>query len=151
MKDLTLTAGGLLKNLGYFPAFFLGLSPESYVILGIFMLADLVLGITRSVVLHGPSSIKSYKLTAGTISKLLVLSVPLIVVWAGRGANMDFTFLGQWAVGALVLSQTYSMLGHINAIRLGQDTAEWDAVSVVMAKIRAMLEVALVDGHNKEK
>ena len=151
MKEGAITTGVFLKNAAYFPAFLLGLSHESYMILSVFMLADLILGISRSVILHGPQSIKSYKLTAGIVSKILVLCVPLILVWAGRGAGMDFTFLGQWAVGALVLSQAYSMLGHINAIRLGEEVAEWDAVSVIMQKLRKALEAVLVDGHNAEK
>lgn len=141
----------LIKNMGYIPAFLIGLSTESYMILTVFMFADLVLGILRSTLLHGFTSIKSYKLTAGLISKLLVLAVPLIVVWAGRGASFDFTWLGQWSIGVLVLSQAYSMLGHINAIRTGQDTSEADGVSWVIRRLRSILEGIIIDGHNKEK
>lgn len=140
-----------IKNLGYIPALLIGLSPESYMILTVFMLADLALGITRSVLLNGWQSIKSYKLTAGLISKLLVLSVPLIVVWAGRGSGFDLKLLGQWSIGILVLSQAYSMLGHINAIRTGQDRTEFDGVSWLIRKLRTTLEALIIDGHNKEK
>lgn len=146
-----MSAGEVIKNLFYIPAFLLGLSPESYFILSVFMLVDLLLGITRSVVLHGWQSIKSYKLTAGVISKLVVLTVPLIVVWAGRGSGIDLTFLGQWSIGVLVLSQAYSMLGHINAIREGEEKTEWDAVSFLLKKIRGILENILVDSHNDKK
>lgn len=147
----TLTSGVFFKNLAYIPALLLGLSTESYMILTFFMALDFVLGITRAAFFGGPRAIKSYKLAAGVLSKFLVLSVPLIMVWGGRGAGIDFTMLGQWGIGALILSQLYSILGHINAIRLGEDRAEWDAVSVVMSKFRTALEAVLIDSHSKEK
>lgn len=145
------TFAAVLKNLAYIPALLIGLDGQSYFILTIFMFADLVFGISRTLILHGGQSFKSYKLTAGIVSKLLVLSVPLIVVWAGRGAGFDLTLLGQWAIGVLVLSQAYSMLGHINAIRLGQEASEWDAVSWLLQRLRLGLEVLIKDGHNEEK
>lgn len=145
------TTGVIIKNAAYIPALLLGIAPESYAILTVFMLIDIMLGVTRSVVLHGAKSIKSYKLTAGLISKMLVLIVPLILVWAGRGAGFDFTMLGQWAVGILVLSQAYSMLGHIHAIQQREESTEWDAVAAIQARLRAALEALLVDSHNKEQ
>lgn len=141
----------MLKNALYLPSFLIGLSPESYLILAVFMGIDLFFGLVRTATLHGMNSIKSYKFTAGIISKLMVLTVPLIMVWAGRGAGFDFTFLGQWAIGALVLSQAYSILGHVNAIRLGEERTEWDAVSFILRKLRTGLEAMLIDAHNKEK
>ena len=145
------TAWVWIKNILYGPAVLIGLSTESYMILTVFMAADLVLGVTRAIYIGGGQAFKSYKLTAGVVSKLLVLAVPLIVVWAGRGAGVDLTMLGQGAIGILVLSQAYSMLGHINAIRSKEDKSEWDAVSFLLRKFRTMLEQLIIDGHNKEK
>lgn len=147
----TVTNGAILKNFGYIPALLIGLSPEAYAILGVFMLADLALGISRTLLLHGGHSFKSYKLTAGLVSKLVVMAVPLIVVWAGRGAGVDLTLVGQWSVGILVLSQAYSMLGHINAIRVGEERTEWDGVSWLLKRLRGGFEAMIIDGHNKEK
>lgn len=139
-----------MKNLAYIPAFLIGLSPESYVILTVFMGIDFVLGILRAITLGGMQAFKSYKLAAGVLSKLLVLSVPLILAWGGRGSGMDFTMLAQWGIGALTLSQLYSILGHINAIRAGEDRSEWDAVSWIMGRLRRTLEQILMDSHSKE-
>lgn len=140
-----------MKEIAYIPAAFLGLSPESYAILSVFMFADFLLGVLRTVILHGPSSFKSYKLISGLVAKLLVLSTPLIVVWAGEGAGIPLLFVAQWSVGVLVLAQAYSILGHINAIRTGQDTTEWDGVAWVMSGLRNVLETVLTDGHSKEQ
>lgn len=151
MADTHVSTWVIIKNAAYIPALLLGLSSESYAILTAFMFIDLILGVMRSVVLHGPKSIKSYKLTAGLISKILVLSVPLILVWAGKGAGFDFTLMGQWAVGILVLSQAYSMLGHIHAIQRREEQTEWDAVAAIQRRLRGALEALLVDSHNKEE
>jgi hypothetical protein len=151
MEPVTSTGGWMiLKNLGYtIPALLIGLSPESYMILTVFMGVDFMFGIMRAVALGGWSTFKSYKLVAGVLSKFTVLIVPLILVWAGRGAGFDFTLLGQWGIGALVIAQTYSILGHINAMRLGEDRSEWDAVSWVLRTLRGVMERLLVDNHTK--
>lgn len=148
-----LTISVFIKNAAYIPAAFLlaGVNTESYAILTAFMAADLLLGIIRTLVLNGGTSFKSYKLAAGVLSKCLVTSVPLIVVWAGRGAGISLVFLAQWSVGALILSQAYSMLGHVNAIRLGQDVKEWDAVGVILGALKRSFEALLRDSHSKEE
>lgn len=141
----------IMREAAYIPAALLGLSPKTYGILAVFMVADFLLGILRTILLHGPRSFKSYKLVSGLVSKLLVLCTPLLVVWAGEGAGIPLLFIAQWSVGVLVLAQAYSILGHINAIRTGQDTTEWDAVAWIMANLRNTLERVLTDGHSKEQ
>lgn len=139
----------IMKEGAYIPAALLGLSSETYAILAVFMFADFILGVLRTVLLHGPRSFKSYKLVSGLISKLLVLATPLLVVWAGEGAGIPLLFIAQWSVGVLVLAQAYSILGHINAIRTNTDTTEWDAVAWIMGALRNILETVLTDGHSK--
>lgn len=151
MQTESITWGVFLKNVAYAPAILLGLSSESYMILTVLMLVDLVVGVIRAVVIGGGRAFKSYKLASGLLSKFLVLCIPLLLVWAGRGAGMDFTMLGQWGIGVLVLSQVYSTLGHINAIRLKEDTTEWDAIGAIQKRLRNVIEALIVDGHSKEK
>lgn len=150
MNPEPITTSVMLKNVAYIPAVLLGLSPESYLILTVFMIIDFFFGIMRAVTLNGMQALKSYKMAAGVLSKFMALTVPLILVWAGRGSGFDFTLLGQWGIGALVLAQAYSILGHVNAIRSGQDKTEWDAVSWILSSLRAILEQVLKDGHSKE-
>lgn len=151
MQTESFTTAALLKNSAYVPAVLIGLSPESYMILTVFMIVDLFVGVIRAVILGGGKAFKSYKLASGILSKILVLCIPLLLVWAGRGAGFDFTVMGQWAVGVLVLSNAYSILGHINAIRLKEDRSEWDAIGAIQKRLRKGLEVMLIDGHSKEK
>lgn len=148
--EATLTMGVVLKNLMYFPAFFIGLSPESYAILGIFMTGDLVFGLIHAGFVNGVGSIRSSRLIAGVISKLVVLTVPLIVVWAGRGAGIPLVWLGQWAIGVLILAQAYSMIGHVNSIRMGKDTLESDAISAILKQVRVVFEALLQNSHGSD-
>ena len=141
----------VVKEAAYIPAALLGIAPDTYAILAVFMFADFLLGIARTVLLHGPSSFKSYKLISGLVSKLLVLCTPLMVVWAGRGAGIPLLFVAQWSIGVMVLAQAYSIMGHINAIRTGKDTTEWDAMGWIQQSLRDILETVIIDGHSKEK
>lgn len=148
----TITTWAIVKNFLYIPAaFFLaGLNSESYVILTFFMVLDFFLGIARAGYINGGASIKSYKMIAGFVTKILVTCVPLVVVWAGRGAMIDLRFLAQWSVGILILSQAYSVLGHINAIRVGKDIAEFDMVSALLANLRGIFENIIKGNHYKK-
>lgn len=152
-KTTAATTGiAFLKNLLYIPAAFLmGVDQTSYEILGLFMVLDLVLGVTHAGIVGGVKAIRSQRLIAGVISKLTVMAVPLIVVWAGRGAGIDLLFLAQWSVGILVLAQAYSVLGHINSIRMGRDEAEGDIISYLMQSMRVVAEQFLMQAHPTPK
>lgn len=130
----------ILKNLGYIPAFLLGLSAESYLILAVLMLVDTLFGVIRVGVIYGGRQIKSYRLIAGMLSKLTVISLPILLVWAGRGAGLDLTKIAQATLGVLVLAELYSIVGSIYAIRIRKDVPEWDAVSWVIRRVQLMIE-----------
>lgn len=134
--------------MAYILAFIAGIDLHTYIILAAFMLADLVLGVSRVGMIHGGNAIKSYKLISGICSKMLVLCIPLVVVWAGKGANIDLLFLAQGALGMLVLGEAYSILGNINSIRLGRDMAEFDVVSSILGSVQNLFEAILQTPHN---
>lgn len=138
--DLHITTTSFLKNLGYIPAIFVGLSLESYAILAVLMVIDTLFGITRVAVIYGGRHIKSYKLIAGLLSKLTVLTIPLLMVWAGRGAGLDLLFVAQGTLGVLVLAEFYSILGSVYAIRVRRDVAEFDAVAAVIRTVQRLIE-----------
>jgi phage-related holin len=145
----TATTTVTMKNLGYVAAFLAGLELRSFLILAVFMAVDLALGTIRSGVVHGWSSVKSYKFIAGITSKLLVLIVPLVVVWAGRGAGVDLLFLAKGALAMLVLGEAYSILGNINSIRLGQDIVEFDVISSILCTVQKVIERLLAANRDK--
>ena len=128
----TVTGTTLLKNSAYIPAFLLGLSVEALTILAVFMVLDTFLGIARSITLHGSNTFTSRVLTHGLISKLLILFIPIILVWTGRGVGFDFHSIASGTISVLVLSEAYSIFGHIQSIRTREDVKEFDAVSMVL-------------------
>lgn len=138
----------ITKNLAYIPAFLLGLSTESYAILGAFMAIDMLLGITRVYTIHGGIHIKSYKAKAGVISKLTILAIPLLIVYLGKGVGLNLLPLAQWAIGAFLLAEFYSIVSNIYSIRLGKDIEEFDAVSFILKKLQKIIERLLLESSS---
>ncbi len=136
-----------IKNLLYVPAFLIGLSPEGYAILATLMCIDTLTGMVRSYVVHGGTSIKSYKLGIGVLSKLCIIGVPLLVVWAGRGSGIDLLVIARGALSMLVLSETYSILGNLQSIKQRKDVMEFDAVNFILKRMRSALEALIKDQH----
>lgn len=137
-----------MKNLAYIPAILLGLSQESYVILAVFMCIDTVLGIARVYVVHGGQYIRSYKMTAGIISKLCILLVPLLIAYMGKGMGLNMLWLAQWSLGALLLAQFYSIIANIYSIRVSRDIEEFDAMSWVLRRIQKIIEKLLLESSS---
>lgn len=151
MAIATTTAGGFgIKNLMYIPAFFLGLSMQSFGVLAAFMMIDVITGLVRAYTVHGGRSIKSYRLGAGILSKLCIILVPLLVVWGGEGAHIDLLLVGQGALSVLILAELYSILGNIQSIRLRKDVMEFDAVNFIVLKLRDYLESIIKKEHENK-
>ena len=137
----------IVKNLGYIPAMLLGLSSESYTILAAFMLIDTITGVARAGVLGGWRSVTSFKFTSGIVSKAVVIIVPLLLVWAGRGAGLDLLPVASAALGILILAQLYSVLGNIYSIHVRRDVHEFDVVELILRQVRIIVERILVDSN----
>lgn len=148
-NTLTTHSNVLMKNLGYIPAFIigLGLNYDAFMILACLMCVDTVLGVARSAALHGGVSIRSTILGHGVISKALIFFVPIMLVYTGRGSGMNLAPVAIGLVTMLVLSETYSILGHIQSIRSGEDVKEFDAISSVLKGIRTALEKLLASSN----
>ena len=141
----TSTITSLLKNLGYFPAMLLGLSGETYLILAVLMVVDTIFGVARVGVIYGWEHASSYRLSAGILSKLAIIGVPLFIAMAGRGSGMNLTFLAQGAIGMLCLAQLYSILGNVYSMRIGKEVREFDAVSWVLRRLQIIIERIIKD------
>lgn len=137
--------GAIMKNLGYIPAFIvgLGLNFDAISILASFMLIDTFLGVARTMAIHGGNSFRSRLLAHGIISKLLVLFIPTLLVYTGKGSGISFLPIANGTISILVLAEAYSILGHIQSIRTGEDVKEFDAVSLVLKNVRNVLEKML--------
>ena len=140
----------ILKHLGFIPAILIGLPLESFVVLAVFMVVDTLVGIVKSMVIDGCRSFRSFRLAAGVSSKGIIILVPLLVAWAGKGAGVDLTFLAQSVLGLLIFSELYSILGNLHAIRMRKHVPEWDAVNFVLQKVQAVIEALIRNGSSRK-
>ena len=134
-----------IKNSSYVAAFvvsarYLNLAPESIGMLTILIVVDIITGIVKSGVLHGWRTIRSSRLAAGTLSKMLLLLIPVTLAVAGKGVAIDMTSLAQGSITVLILSQLYSVIGNIHAVQTKSEKNEFDAVSFILRSIRELLE-----------
>jgi toxin secretion/phage lysis holin len=129
-----------LKHLSYITVLFAGLSLESYGILAVLMLIDTFFGVLRVGVVHGWRHVKSYKLSAGVISKITVIMLPALLAWVGRGAGVQLLQLAESTLCVLILAEFYSILGNVYSIRIRKDVQEFDAVSAIIKGVRTIIE-----------
>jgi len=135
----------IVKNAAYIPAIFIGLSAQSYAILAVLMVVDTIFGVLRVGIVHGGEHIRSYRLSAGILSKLTIIGVPLMIAWAGQGVGINLVMVAQGAISMLILAQLYSILGNVYSIRVGKDVQEFDAVSWVLHRLQKTIERLLKD------
>lgn len=131
------------KHLGYVLAFVVGstgLSTDNFFILGAMLSIDTITGIIRSGTIHGWHSVTSARATSGIVSKVLVMLVPLIIAWAGKGADINMLFVAKGALSVIILAEAYSTISNIYAIAKREDVAEFDAISWSLHFIRDTFE-----------
>ncbi len=143
-----------IKNLFYIPTFFIacGMHPDmamSTTILFFLMCIDMATGIVSTGTIEGWAKIKSRVAIAGLLSKLMVLLIPLVIALVGSGLHQDLTLIAVGAVYILILSEAYSVLGNIQAIRAGKKVTEFDAVSMLLKSIRKMFMKMLKNNLDK--
>ena len=140
----------IVKNTSYALALlvspaYLGLTADSVVIFTTLTILDMVFGIIKSGTLNGWRSIQSNIAQRGLIAKLLILFVPIITALVGRGIGFRLDFLAQSVINVLILSEAYSILGNIYAIRIGKEKNEFDAVAYVLGSIRQLLKRIIIE------
>jgi len=133
----------LIKHLTYFLAFIIGtvgLATEAFAIFAVLIVLDTFTGVIRSITIRGGQSFTSMQLTSGVVSKGLIISVPLVIAWAGRGAGLDLTLIATGVLSVLILAEAYSVLGNIHAIHVKRDVKEFDAIAWILSKVRDQME-----------
>lgn len=152
----TATTGTVVtKNVGYvavfmFSAEYLGLTPVSLIVLSTLIVVDVVTGIVKSGTIHGWLGIRSSILQRGIIAKCLLMLAPLSLALAVKGLGYSTSILAQSTLNLLILSETYSIIGNINAVRTGEEKIEFDAVAYVLGLVRNGLKKIIVDDDIKK-
>lgn len=119
----------------------LGLDVTKFFILSFLMVLDLVTGTTKAYVCK--EDVTSRRLSAGFLSKIMVLFVPLTVALMAKGVEIDMTGLVRFTVSILIISEAYSVVGNVYTIKTGEVVKEIDAVSAIVKRIRSAIEIVL--------
>lgn len=132
----------LVKTLGYIGAFFvgLGLQPHAFLALGVLMLIDTFLGSLEAIMHRGGEKYTSYKLGAGVLTKGIIFLIPLTIAFMAHGLSIDAEVIVYITMSILILSETYSILGHIYTIKTKKKTTEFDAVAALLGALRGSIE-----------
>ena len=147
MDDSFLT---IMKNTSYGLVFinsvaYFGVTPISVLMLSILILTDIFFGILKSASLHGWRSIQSNILQRGILAKVLVIFVPTTLAFTGKGIGIQLGMLAQSVINVLILSELYSIIGNIYAIRTGHEKVEFDAVAYVLSGMKNVLKSVIIE------
>jgi hypothetical protein len=138
-------SGVALKNLSYIGGFFfavefLGFNPQSIVILALLMLTDIVTGVTRVWINEGGREIRSSALKKGLTAKALLSSGVFAIALTSKGVGFDFQSIASGGIMVLMLGECYSILGNIHSARTGEPKVEFDALAVIIKRIKRLLD-----------
>ena len=127
---------------------YFGVNQEIFVILCSLLFLDGFLGGWKS---HVLKNIKPEKYTEwkwnrfwwGISEKLLIAMIPFVVGALAITMSYDGKFLVDSCIKIMVVSETYSVLGNMYAIRNKKDVKRLDAISLLLQSIRGSLHLWL--------
>lgn len=111
-----------------------GLPSEAVVILAVLICIDFATGIGKSLAIGRP--ITSKRMRIGLISKLGLLLVPLVVALAAKGLTQDLVWVVDYVVNLMILSEAYSIIANVYAMKKGKEAPEWDVMSIILKQIK---------------
>ena len=124
---------------------------SAFLTLTILMAIDVVVGLGRSYRLQIP--ITSYRIKLGVISKLgvllIVLSFGLAFTHSGLVID-DLKGYIQLTLWLFILSELYSIVSNVYAIKTGDNLPEVEVLSLIGAKIKKLMEAILQNHKERE-
>lgn len=124
---------------------------SAFLTLTILMVIDVVVGIGRSYRLQIP--ITSYRIKLGVISKLgvllIVLSFGLAFTHSGLVID-DLKEYIQLILWLFILSELYSIVSNVYAIKTGDSLPEVEVLSLIGTKLKKLMEAILPNYKDRE-
>lgn len=138
---LTVTS---FKNASYVVAFFaslnyIGIVPETLALFAALMVIDVITGIIRTAVNKGCREIKSSTARKGIVAKILLLLSVFSVGITAKVLGYEAGSYVQAAIAVLSIGELYSIMGNIHSARTGKPKVEFDAISVILKRLRGYL------------
>jgi len=139
--------GKIFINLLYLPfvsmMIYLKMDREVIMLFSILLLLDMITGVGKTIKIGEKP--KSWRFANGLISKMVLIIIPFALALTAKALKIDIHLLVWVVLDSLILSEAYSILGNIYTIRTGKQTEEYDVVSLILRKIRTLLNRLLGD------
>ena len=123
----------------------LNLDVNMFLAFSILLIIDYVTGLGKAFYLK--QSITSNRMKYGILSKISLVTIPLVLTIAAKGLDKDVMILIDSSMGILIISEVYSIFGNVYSMNRGEELPEFDAVAAIARRIR----VTLVDWEEKDK
>lgn len=124
---------------------------SAFLTLTVLMVIDVVVGLGRSYRLQIP--ITSYRIKLGVISKLgvllIVLSFGLAFTHSGLVID-DLKEYIQLILWLFILSELYSIVSNVYAIKTGDNLPEVEVLSLIGSKLKKLMEAILPNHKDRE-
>lgn len=116
---------------------------ETTSILLTLMTLDIFVGIAAA--RRAGEEVTSSRMRSGILSKLIVLTIPIVISLTIKALGHEFIWLIDWSLSFLVLTEAYSVISNGYTVRTGEKLPEWDATTKILKKIRKAWEMFDVD------
>lgn len=142
-NDFTETIMEWLKTFGYFVSVFtfdyLGIPEKQLTILGILMVIDTFTGISKQWRID-PRWITSHIWWLWVLKKIVTVCVVYILALLGQWVWIPAGHFIEWGISILIMSEWYSALQNIYAVRTGKVLPEYDVISILLKKLWTLIK-----------
>lgn len=137
-NEVTTTIMVWIKTFGYAVAVFtfdyLGIPEQQFAILWMLMVVDTMTGIAKAYTVD-PQSITSHALGKGVLKKCITVVLVYTMAILGLGVGISAEHFMEWGLSLLIMSEGYSALQNIYAVRTGVVLPEYDVISIIIKKL----------------
>ena len=148
MNEINLTGAAL--NIAWWCVLYeileyFSISCEALSILSILLILDFVMGIVDAYI-KDKSQVTSAKMWKWLVKKVTRRMLPFIVVWIFRGAWIeDMSTIVSMIISMLIVTEWYSIIGHIYSINTWKEILEIDAFEMILNFLLKLLKGKLPD------
>jgi len=114
-----------------------GVNIDMFLWFAILLSIDFITGLMKARAIK--ESITSNKMKYGVLSKFAIIIVPIVLAIGEKALGTNFNNVISAIIMILVLSEIYSILSNVYAIKYHVELPEYDALALILKKIRNML------------
>lgn len=114
-----------------------GLEPSQMIAYTVLIGIDYITGVAKA--WHIGESVTSNRMKYGIASKASLLVVPIVLGIGSKATGLDFGMAISMFINILIISEVYSSISNVYAIKHGKELPEYDALAIVARSIRNYL------------